>query len=114
MHPFNVPAGFFEVLDAVTIIVFVYFIAQLLCSLLEREIKKEMDKNKLKTIKILPEERPSTNPTAEQVFRVFNSNARHALLPKKGGAPVQIFADPLSKIQKKILKFLSVPASSYI
>ena len=27
MHPFNVPAGFFEVLDAVTIIVFVYFIA---------------------------------------------------------------------------------------
>ena len=99
--------------DRIEALMFVYFLAQLLCALIERELKREMNKRNIRQIQILPEERPSASPTAEQVLRVFQPCARHLLLPKRGHAPVQTFTDPLSKIQKQILELLSVPLGAY-
>jgi hypothetical protein len=98
--------------DRIEALMFVYFLAQLLCSLLERQLKKEMEKREIREIQILPEERPSASPTAEQVMRVFHPCARHVLLSKHG-TPVQAFADPLSRIQKQILELLAISPSAY-
>ena len=98
--------------DRIEALMFVYFLAQLLCALMERQLKKEMTKQNIPQIQILPEERPSTNPTAEQVFRVFSPCVRHILFSRPG-VPVQTFADPLSKIQRQILELLAVSPKAY-
>jgi transposase len=99
--------------DRIEALMFVYFLAQLICSLLERQLKREMNKRNIRQIQVLPEERPSTNPTTEQVIRVFYPCARHLLLSKRG-EPVQTFADPLNNIQKQILELLAVSPKAYI
>src|SRR2546430_16204908 len=81
---------------------FVYFLAQLECALIERQLRDTMRERGLTHIQILPEDRPSANPTTEQVIRVFNSRARHLLLSKNGNL-VQAFSEPLSPIQEQVL-----------
>lgn len=98
--------------DRIEALMFVYFLAQLLCSLMERQLKNEMTKRNIPHIQVLPEERPSSSPTAEQVLRVFQPCARHLLL-SKGGTPVQTFADPLSRVQKQILELLAISPRVY-
>lgn len=93
-------------------LMFVYFLAQLVRALLERQLRKAMRERGLSHIQILPEDRPSTTPTTEQVVRVFSSRARHLLLSTRGKL-VQTFADPLTPIQKEILSLLSISPSVY-
>src|SRR5260370_32861918 len=59
---------------------FVYFLEQIVCALIERQLRNAMRERGLPHIQILPEDRPSKTPTTEQVFRVFSSRTRHLLL----------------------------------
>jgi len=93
-------------------LMFVYFLAQLVCALIERQLRNAMREHGLSHIPILPEDRPSTTPTTEQVIRVFSSRARHLLLSKDSKL-VQTFTDPLSSIQEQILDLLSILPSVY-
>src|SRR2546429_6462942 len=80
--------------------------------LIERQLRDTMRERGLTHIQILPEDRPSANPTTEQVIRVFNSRARHLLLSKNGNL-VQAFSEPLSPIQEQVLSLLSISPSVY-
>ena len=93
-------------------LMFVYFLAQLLCALIERQLRNAMRERGLPHIQILPEDRPSTTPTTEQLIRVFSSRARHLLLSKDGQL-VQTFTDPLTPIQEQILSLLSLSPRVY-
>jgi transposase len=94
-------------------LMFVYFLAQLVSALIERQMRNTMRERGLSHIQILPEDRPSASPTTEQVIRVFSSRARHLLLSQDGRL-LQTFSDPLSSIQQQILSLLSIPASVYV
>lgn len=93
-------------------LMFVYFLAQLLCALIERQLRNAMRERGLPQIQILPEDRPSATPTTEQVVRVFSSRARHLLLSKDGQL-VQTFTDPLTPIQQQIMNLLSISPNVY-
>jgi transposase len=93
-------------------LMFVCFLGQLVCALLERQLRAAMKKHHLKQIEILPEERPSTHPTAQAVFRVFSTQAKR-LLQSQDGAIVQVFTEPLTDIQKKILDLLEISPEVY-
>ncbi len=93
-------------------LMFVYFLAQLVCALIERQLRKAMRERGIPHLQILPEERPSASPTTEQVVRVFGPCARHLLLSKQGDL-VQAFSPSLSSIQKQILNLLSISSSVY-
>lgn len=93
-------------------LMFVYFLAQLVAALIERQLRNAMRERGLPHIQILPEFRPSATPTTEQVIRVFGPCARHLLLSTDGQI-VQTFSDPLSSIQKQILSLLSIAPSVY-
>jgi len=93
-------------------LMFVYFLAQLLCALIERQLRNAMRQNRLPYIQILPEDRPSATPTTEQLVRVFNSRDRHLLLAKDGKV-IQVFTDPLTPIQQQILALLSISPKVY-
>jgi len=93
-------------------LMFVYFLAQLVCALLERQLRNAMRESGISQIQILPEDRPSATPTTEQVVRVFNSRARQ-LLFSKDGQLVQTFVDPLTPIQEQILNLLAISPKAY-
>lgn len=94
-------------------LMFVYFLAQLVSALIERQMRNTMRERGLSHIQILPEDRPSASPTTEQLIRVFGSRARHLLLSQKGEL-LQTFSDPLSSIQQQILNLLSIPPTAYV
>jgi transposase len=82
-------------------LMFVYLLAQLVCALIERQLRNAMRQRGLPHIHILPEDRPSATPTTEQLVRVFSSPARQLLL-SNDGHQVQVFTDPLSPIQQQV------------
>jgi transposase len=94
-------------------LMFVYFLAQLVCALLERALRNAMHEQGVAEIQILPEDRSSATPTTEQLIRVFAPRARHFLFSEDGRL-VQTFFDPLTPVQEQILKLLSIPQNTYL
>jgi transposase len=98
--------------DRIEALMFVYFLAQFVAALIERELRGAMKNQDIPAIQILPEERPSKSPTAEQVFRVFEPRARHALHGAEGQL-LETFSDPLTPIQKQVLDLLGIKPTTY-
>jgi transposase len=98
--------------DRIEALMFVYFLAQLVAALIEREIRVGMKKNNVEELLLLPEERPSKHPTAESLFRAFEHRTRH-ILKSHDGQPVQIFSEPLASVQQEALRLLGLKPSLY-
>jgi transposase len=91
-------------------LMFVYFIAMLIAAILERRLRKEMEAKGIKSIKSLPEERPSATPTWEQIVRLFEGFSRYDLIDRK--KLVRSFNDKPSEIQKQVLTLVSLKSAS--
>jgi transposase len=92
-------------------LLFLYFVAVLVHSLIERHLRKAMAAQGLEELPLYPEERACRRPTAEQVFRLFDDMRCHRLLNQAG--PQHTFRDELSDRQCLILKLLGVAPASY-
>jgi hypothetical protein len=57
----------------------VYFFAQLLEALLERELRRQMVKAKITSLPLYPEGRPCRRRTARRVLDLFDNVKRHTL-----------------------------------
>jgi transposase len=90
---------------------FCYFLALLICSLIERELRLAMQREGISELPLYPEERATSRPTSEQIFRLFSLAERHTLI--KDGQAVQAFDPQLSDLQKQVLGLLGVPLSAY-
>lgn len=90
---------------------FLFFAALLVSTLIERELRKAMEREGIEDIPLYPEERPNHRPTSEQIFRLFSLVERHTLL--QNGREVQRFEPDLTELQKQVLALLGVPESAY-
>lgn len=90
---------------------FLYFIALLVQALIERELRRAMEREQIETLPLYPEDRPCSRPTVLQILRIFNSPERHALL--KDGEVVQDFPSQLTDLQSQVIGLLGVPKSVY-
>lgn len=90
---------------------FLYALALLVQALIEREIRRAMEKEQIPSLPIYPEERPSRFPTAPQVFRLFAHLEHHVV--RVDGLDAQEFPPALSDLQKQVLRLLGVPLSAY-
>jgi transposase len=97
--------------DRIEALMFVYFMAQAIGALIERQIKQAMVKHGKQTIQILPEERPSKQPTTEQILRIFQYQARRLLY--LGKEHLQTFTEKLSRVQEEVLQLLEIPIKIY-
>ncbi len=88
-----------------------YFLALLVQALIERELRRALQREKIPELPLYPEERRSKRPTTEQVLRVFSLTERHILL--KGGRVVQVFPPELTPLQKQLLALLGVPERAF-
>ncbi len=90
---------------------FVYFLALLVQSLIERELRRAMRQAQLKELPLYPEERTCRSPTAEQIFRLFSLTQRSILL--RDGAESHVFEPELTDLQTQVLTLLGVPLPAY-
>ena len=93
-------------------LMFVYFIAMLIAALAERSLRRAMAEKGLKVIHTLPEERPTSTPTWEQITRLFEEQARYELMDRK--RIVKTFNDQLSSGHLQVLELLGADAAAYL
>ncbi len=90
---------------------FLYFVALLIQSLIERNIRHSMKKNSIKSIPIYPESRECYSPTTGRILGIFENLHYHDLIGN--GAVVQTFPPQLNKVQKQVLELLDIPVEVY-
>jgi transposase len=89
----------------------VYFLALIVQTLLERELRQAMDRAKITSLPLYPEERACRCPTARKVIDLFDGVQRHEL--KQPGRETEVMVTELSPLQKQILELLGISVKSY-
>jgi transposase len=92
--------------------IFVYFLAQLVASLIERTVRHNMARQGRKDLPILPEGRPSQHPSASQILETFAHRSQHQLY--EGSVLIKTFIDPLRPIERLVLEVLELPQDLYL
>jgi len=89
----------------------VYFLALIVQTLLERELRQAMERAKIESLPLYPEERACQSPTARKVIDLFDGVQRHEL--EQPGRETEVMVTELSPLQKQILELLGISAKSY-
>ena len=89
----------------------VYFFALIVQTLLERDLRQAMERAKIKSLPLYPEDRACGRPTTRKILDSFDGVQRHELT-LRGGEP-EVLVTQLSPLQKQILKLLGIPEKSY-
>lgn len=108
---FEIAPVFLKKEDRVEALFFVYFLALLVQSLIEREIRLAMRRENIESLPLYPEERLCHRPTCEQIFRLFSITQRNSLL--ENDRVVRVFHPQLSPLQKQVLDLLGIPVGVY-
>jgi transposase len=90
---------------------FVYFLVLLVQALLERELRRAMQRQGVESLPLYPEERTTQRPTAEQILRLFSLMQRHLL--KYKGDTLHTLEPELTDLQRQVLTLLGVPETVY-
>jgi len=90
---------------------FVYFIVLLLNALIERELRLAMERERMQSLPLYPEQRECKYPTAIRIIDLFSDQRRHILFLENN--ELKCFYDPLSDLQVKILNLLDVSQRHY-
>jgi transposase len=89
----------------------VYFLAQLVQALLERELRRAMEREELDSLPLYPEGRSCRRPTTRKLIDLFKPVQRHTLTVR--GHDATTFVTELTALQHRILKLLGIPANPY-
>ena len=92
-------------------LMFLCFTAQLVAALMERALRQNMARRRLKAIPILPEGRDSKTPSLAQVLDTFATRTKDELY--ENNQLLRTFIDPLTEIQKTVLGLLDLDAAVY-
>ena len=91
-------------------LVHAYFFALVAASLIEREVRRNMARQKIESLPLLPEGRPTKTPTCPRILEAFNDVGWHEFVR---GEEVIAFPLVLTPIQKQLLCLLQVPTDLY-
>jgi len=88
-----------------------YFLAMLVQSLTEREVRRQMAKRKIEALPLYPEGRACKAPSTRRLLDVFDNIQRHELI-QEGAPPTQLMTD-LSPMQVQVLQLLDIAPETY-
>ena len=89
----------------------VYFLALLVQTLLERELRQAMERQYVASLPLYPEGRPCRRPTTARVLEAFENVQRHVLTRPDGHE--EFLITELTPLQRQILKLLNIPPDTY-
>ena len=84
----------------------VYFLVLLAESLLERELRRAMDREAIESLPLYPEGRKCRHPTARRLIDLFEDVQRHSL--QVGRRPAVVFMTQLNRLQRRVLRLLGM------
>ncbi|UUX91893.1 IS1634 family transposase [Methanoplanus endosymbiosus] len=108
---YGVAPIFLKNITRIEALLFIYFVAHLVQSLIEREIRINMKKSGMESIPIYPEKRQCASPTTDRVLGLFDDMKCQHLT--NDGTLVKTFNPKLNDIQITILDLLNMPHSTY-
>ena len=85
----------------------VYFLALLTESLLERELRRAMDREAIASLPMYPEGRKCTRPTSRRLIDLFDDVQWHSLQVGRRRESV-VFKTQLTKLQRQLLRLLGM------
>ena len=103
---FEVAPVYLKEVSRIQALLCVYFLALLTESLLERELRRAMDREAIKSLPLYPEGRKCPHPTARRVIDLFEEVQCHWL--PVGQRPPMVFTTQLSKLQRRLLRLLGM------
>ena len=92
-------------------VMFLYFVSLMIVSLIERNIRMNMEKETIEKLPILPQGMNTKKPTWNNL-RYFFRNI-HLSLILKDKIPIQASVQGLSDLHKKVCELIEVPCSAY-
>jgi transposase len=92
-------------------ILFLYFVALMIVSLIERSIRMNMAKANIEKLPILPQAMNSKKPTWNNI-KYFFRNAHHSEI-LRNGVCIQAAVKGLGELHELVLRLLEVPDSTY-
>lgn len=98
--------------ERVSSLLFIYYLALLLWSLIEREIRRKMKDHNIASLPIYPEMRECTAPTTDGVFQTIQGIRRHRLMDENDNV-IKTFYDDLSPVAIESLELLGVDLGYY-
>jgi transposase len=93
-------------------LLWLFYVVELVQALLEREVRRRMEKNDVESMALYPERRASEAPTTALVFSVLEGCRRHRLLDAQG-QEVRRFYDSLSDSAEELIELLEVDRAAY-
>jgi transposase len=108
---FEVAPVYLKSVHRIEAILCMYFFGLLLEALVERELRQAMQRKEIDALPMYPERRPCRWPTARRVIDLFESVQRHTLQHRRH--PPEIMVTELTRLQRRLLKLLGVPAKDY-
>jgi transposase len=84
----------------------IYFLVLLAESLLERELRRAMDREAIESLPLYSEGRKCRHPTARRLIDLFEDVQRHSL--QVGRQPPTNFTTELSRLQRQVLRLLGM------
>jgi transposase len=103
---FEVAPVYLKEVSRIQALLCVYFLALLTESLLERELRRAMDRETIESLPLYPEGRKCRRPTARRLIDLFDDVQRHSL--RAGRRPPVVFTTQLSKLQRLLLRLLGM------
>jgi transposase len=108
---FEVAPVYLKAVHRIQALLCVYFFALLLEALLERQLRRAMQRDEIDALPLYPEGRACRWPTARRVMELFESVQRHTLA--HGQRPARVLVTDLTRLQRKLLRLLGLPAKDY-
>ena len=107
----NIAPVFLKKPERIEAMTFLYFIALMIVSLMERNIRKNMAEEKVEKLPILPNGMNTKTPTWNNL-NYFFENVHLSLIEKKGRT-IQTILKGVTKLHETVLRLLGVSTSAY-
>jgi transposase len=108
---FHVAPVYLKEISRIEALLCVYFMALLIQTLIERELRSAMAEAQLDSLPLYPESRPCRRPTTRRVIDVMESLCRHRLI-KADGMTQDLYTDP-TPIQSQLMKLFRMQPLTY-
>ena len=107
----NIAPVFLKKPERIEAMTFLYFIALMIVSLMERNIRKNMAEEKVEKLPILPNRMNTKTPTWNNLNYFFENV--HLSLVQKNGRTIQTIMKGVTKLHKTVLRLLGVSTAAY-